>query len=152
MQLLHQERTWIFLHILLERADHQYFNGQRLACEVQTGICEVLTKSELSFMYKMIWEILSMPRADSGYPYNFMVNCWVFKDDESKSDAKTKSRHRGCLLLVRSPLSAWRVHAQSPLLAHCVNTLFLTIFCRSHSETWVTGFTLSNMGVVSKRV
>ncbi len=85
-----------------------------------------------------------MPRADSGYPHNFMVNSWVLKDDESKSDAKTNSRHRVCLLLfgslllarrvhaqspllaqivrAQSPLLAQRVRAQSPLLAHCVNT------------------------------
>ncbi len=83
-------------------------------------MCEVLTKSGLSFMYKMIREILSMLRADSDYPLNFMVNSWVFKDDESKSNAKTNSRYRVCLLLVRSLLLAWRVHAQGPLLAHCV--------------------------------
>ncbi len=39
----------------------------------------VLTKSGLSFMYKMIREILLMPRVDSDYPPppNFMVNSWV---------------------------------------------------------------------------
>ncbi len=63
-----------------------------------------------------------MLRADSGYPHNFMVNSWVSKDDESKSDAKTNSKHWGCLLLVGSSLLAWRVHAHSPLLAHCVHT------------------------------
>ncbi len=31
-------------------------------------MCEVFTKSGLSFMVKMIREIISMPRADSGYP------------------------------------------------------------------------------------
>ncbi len=46
--LLHQERIWIFLHTLLEKVDHQYLNGQHLAYEVRTGICEVLTKSGLS--------------------------------------------------------------------------------------------------------
>ncbi len=56
-------------------------------------MCEVLTKSGLTFMVKMIREIISMPKADSGYPHNFMVNSWVFKDDESESDAKTNSRH-----------------------------------------------------------
>ncbi len=111
MQLLHQERTSIFLHTLLESADHQYFNGQHLACEVRTGMREVLTKSGLSFTYKIIQEILSTPRADSGYPHNFMVDFRVFKDDESKSDARTNSRHRVCLPLVGSPL-----------LAHCVYT------------------------------
>ncbi len=88
-------------------------------------MCEVLTKSGLSFMVKIIREIVSMPRADSGYPHNFhhnfMVNSWVFKDDEFKSDAKTNSRHLVCLILFRSPLLARRVHAQSPLLAYCVN-------------------------------
>ncbi len=81
-------------------------------------MCEVLTKSGLSFMYKMIREIISMPRADLGNPHNFMVNSWVFKEDESEFDAeKTNSRHRACLLLVGSPLLTCRVHAQSPLLA-----------------------------------
>ncbi len=83
-------------------------------------MCEVLTKSGLSFMYKMIQEIISMPRLHSGYPHNFMVNSWVFKDDESETDAKT-NRHRMCPLLVLSLLLAWRVHAQSPLLAHYTN-------------------------------
>ncbi len=141
-QLLHQGRTWIFLHTLLERVDHRYFNGQHLACEVMTGICEVLTESRLSIMYKMIREILSMPRADSGYPYNFMINSRVFKDDEFESDAKTNSRHRVCILLVGSPLLAWRVHAQSPPLAHCVNTctharvllLYLYLLVNSYTQ------------------
>ncbi len=74
-----------------------------------------------------------MPRADSGYPHNFMVNSWVFKDDESESDAKINSRHRLCLLLVGSPLLAWRVHAQSLLLAHYVNTRWLVIQYLMHS-------------------
>ncbi len=68
----------------------------------------------------MIQEIISMPRVDSCYLHNFMVNFWVSKDDESESDAKTNSRHRVYLLLVGSPLLAWSVHAQSPLLAHYV--------------------------------
>ncbi len=72
--------------------------------------------SRLPFMYKMIREIVSMPRADSGYPHNFMVRSWVFKDDESESDTKTNSRYRVC------PLLAWRVHAQSLLSTHHVNT------------------------------
>ncbi len=87
-------------------ADHRYLNGQHLACEVRTGMCEVLIKSELSFVVKMIREIISMPRADAGYHLNFMINSWVFKEEESESDAKTKSRHRVCLLLVGSTLLA----------------------------------------------
>ncbi len=71
---------------------------------------------------KMIREIISMPRADLGHPHNFIVNSWVFMDDESESDAKINSRHGVCLLLVGSPLLAWRIHAQSPLLAHCVKS------------------------------
>ncbi len=64
---------------------------------------EVLTKCGLSFMVKMIREIILMPRADSGYPHNFMVYSWVFKGDEYESDAKTNSRHRVCSRLeVRS--------------------------------------------------
>ncbi len=84
-----------FSYTLLERADHQYLNGLHLTWESRTGMCEVLTKSRLSFMYKMIQEIISMPRVDSAYSHNFMIYCWVFKDDESKTDAKTNSRHQG---------------------------------------------------------
>ncbi len=70
----------------------------------------------------MIREIISMPRADSDYPHKFRVNFWVFKDDESESEAETKSGPRVCPLLVESPHFACVEHAQYPLLAHCVNT------------------------------
>ncbi len=69
----------------------------------------------------MIREIISMPRADSGYPHNFMVNSWVFKDDESKSEAKTNSGPRVCPLLVEGPHFACVEHAQCPLLAHRIS-------------------------------
>ncbi len=49
-------------------------NSQHLACEVRTRMYEVLTKSGLSFVYKMIREIISVPRVDSGYSHNFWVN------------------------------------------------------------------------------
>ncbi len=81
-------------------------DGQHLACEVLTRMYVILSRSELLFIYKMVQEIISIPKADSGYPHNFMVNSWVFKDDESKSDAKTNSRHRVCLHLVGSLLLA----------------------------------------------
>ncbi len=51
----------------------------------------------------MVREIISIPRADSGHPHNFMVDSWVFKDDESESEAETKSGPRVCPLLVESP-------------------------------------------------
>ncbi len=92
-QLLCQGRTQIFLYTLLLRADHQYLNGQNLAGEVLTRIYVTLTRSGLLFIYKIIQEIISMPRADYGYPHNFMVKTSVFKDDESKSEAKTTSRY-----------------------------------------------------------
>ncbi len=104
------------------------FKCQHLACKVQNGMCDVLIKSVLLFVVKMIWEIISMPRADSGSPRNFMVNSWVFKDYESESDAKTNSRHRVCLFWVGKPLLACRVRAQSPLLAHYVNTCVCMYF------------------------
>ncbi len=66
-------------------------NGQHLACEVLTRMYVFLTRCGLLFIYKIIKEIISMPRADSGYPHNFMVNSWVFKDDESESEAKTNN-------------------------------------------------------------
>ncbi len=83
----------------------------------------------LSFIYKMIWEVTSVPRVDADYPYNFSVNSWVFKDDEPKTDAITNDEHQVCPLLVRSPSLAYTEHAQSPLLACRVrNHLLLTLF------------------------
>ncbi len=52
MSLLNKERTQIFLNTLLERADVQFLNGQHFACEVRTGMYEILTLSGLLFMYK----------------------------------------------------------------------------------------------------
>ncbi len=63
-----------------------------------------------------------MPETDAGYPKNFGVDFEVFKDDESKTEAKTNSGHRVCPLLVRSLLLACTEHAQSPLFAHYGNT------------------------------
>ncbi len=63
----------------------------------------ILTRSGFLFIYEMIREIISMPRVDSGYPRNFMVNSWVFKGDESESKAKTNSKPRVCPLLVEGP-------------------------------------------------
>ncbi len=62
------EHVQIFLHTILLRADHQYLNGQHLACEVLTRMYVILNRSGLLFIYKMIQEIISIPRADSGYP------------------------------------------------------------------------------------
>ncbi len=131
-------------------------------------MCEVLTMSGLSFMVKMIREIISMPRADSGYLHNFMVNFWVFKDDESESDAKTNSRHRVCLLLVGSLLLAWRVHAQSPLFVcmhahahtvipspkHSLRLIFLPILSHrhiilAHTHTHIHIFTCTDSSINS---
>ncbi len=53
----------------------------------------ILTKSGLLFMHKMIREIMSMPRVDSGYHHNFGASSWVFKDDKSKTEAKTNGGH-----------------------------------------------------------
>ncbi len=104
------------------KEDHQYLNGEQLACEVQTWMCEVLTKSGLSFTYKMIHEIFSMPRVDSGYPHNFIVNSWVFKDDKSKSEAKLNSRPGVCPLLVEGLHFVCVEHAKCLLLAYRVST------------------------------
>ncbi len=62
-----------------------------------------------------------MPRADSFYAHNFMVNSWVSKGDESESEVKTNSRPRVCPLLVEGPHFAYIEHAQCSLLAHCVS-------------------------------
>ncbi len=62
-----------------------------------------------------------MQRTDSGYPHNFMVDSWVFKDDESESEAKTNRGPRVCPLLVEGLHFAYLEHAQCPLLAHSVS-------------------------------
>ncbi len=79
----------------------------------------------------MVQQIISIPRADSGYPHNFMVDSWVFKDDESESAAKTYSGPRVCPLLVKSPHFACVEHAQCPLLAHCKHA-------RTHANTFAS--------------
>ncbi len=95
----------------------------------------ILTRSELLFIYKMIQEIISIPRADSGYSHNFMVNSWVFKDDESKSEVKTISRPRVCPLLVESPHFACVKPAQCPLLVHCVRAHCARAHTHTHTHT-----------------
>ncbi len=60
-----------------------------------------------------------MQRTD---PNNFRVDSVVFKDDESKTEAKTNSGHQVHLLLFRSPFVACTEHAQSPLFAHYTHT------------------------------
>ncbi len=94
----------------------QYLNGQHFACEVGIGIYEVLITSGLLFMHKMIQEIISMPKADSGDPQNFMVNSCVFKDNDSETETKTNRGHWVCPLFVESPLLACHVstHAHTP--------------------------------------
>ncbi len=62
-----------------------------------------------------------IPRADPGYPPNFRVNSWVFKDNEPESEYKTNSRARVCPLLVGGLHFACVEHAQCPLLAHRVS-------------------------------
>ncbi len=75
-----------------------------------------------------------MPRADSSYPHNyFMVDSWVFKDDESESEAKTNSGPRVCPLLVESSHFRCAEHAQCPLLAHCVSI-------HTHTHTSIRNF------------
>ncbi len=80
----------------------------------------------------MILEIISIPRADSGYPHNFMVNLWVFKNDESKSEAKTNNGPRVCPLLVENPHFACVEHAPCPLLAQRVRTRMYTYIIHSY--------------------
>ncbi len=77
----------------------------------------------------MIPKIISMPRADSDYPHNFMVNSWVFNGGESESEAKTNSGPRVCRFLVEGPHFACVERAQCPLLAHCVIT-----YTRAHTN------------------
>ncbi len=71
-----------------------------------------------------------MPRADSGYPHNFMVNSRVFKGDESESEVETNSEPRVCPLLVKGLHFACVEHEQCSLLAHCAST-----HARTHTHT-----------------
>ncbi len=89
-----------------------------------------------------------MPRVDSGYPHNFMVNSWVFKDDESKSEVKTNSGPQVCPLLVKSPHFACVEHAQCPLLAHCVSAC-VGAYTHTNTHTHVLIFTYT-MGAPRK--
>ncbi len=93
-------------------------------------------------MYKMIREIISMPRADSCYLHNFMVNSWVFKGGEFESEVKTNSRPRVCLFLVEGPHFACVEHAQCPLLAHCVSTR-----ARTHTQVLAGIFRRKDLGI-----
>ncbi len=126
-----------FLTHFTAKGNHQYFNGQHLACEVLTRMYVNLTRSELLFIYKMVPEIISIPRADSGYPHNFMVDSWVSKDDESESEVKTNSGPRLCPLLVESPHFVCVEHAHFLLLAHCVSACTHT-HTHTHTHTDVT--------------
>ncbi len=62
---------------------------------------------------------------EAGYPHNFRVDCGVFKDDESKTEAKTNNGHRVCLLFVRSLLLACTEHVQIPLFVYHEQNLLL---------------------------
>ncbi len=90
---LHHGWTRIFSHTLLERTEHQYLNGQHLACKMRTGMYEVLTKSGLSFIYKIIQGIISMLRAKLGHPIILGPILRFSKYDESETEAKTNSGH-----------------------------------------------------------
>ncbi len=98
-------------------------NGQHLACEALTRMYVILTRSGLLFIYKMIPEIISKPREDSGYPHNFMVNSSVFKGDESESKGKTDNGPGVCPLLVKGlPLCMCRTCTMSTLGTLCKYT------------------------------
>ncbi len=79
---------------------------------------EVLTKSGLPFMVKVIREIISMPRADSGQP----IILWSiprFSRMRSPNLMPKPTADIECLLLVGCSLSAWRVHVESTLGTLC---------------------------------
>ncbi len=63
-----------------------------------------------------------MPRADPGYPHNVMGKLWVFKVDESDSEAKTNSGPRVCPLLVEGRHFACVEHTLSALSTLCKYT------------------------------
>ncbi len=88
-----------FLTHFTGKSGPSIFNGRHLTCEVRTGMYAILTKSGLSFIYKMIRETISMLRVDSDYPHNFKVNSYIFKDGESETEAKTNSWDWVCRLL-----------------------------------------------------
>ncbi len=107
-------------------------NGQHLACEVLTRMCVILTRRGLLFLHKMIQEIISMLRADSGCPHNFMVDSWVFKDDDSESEAKTNSGHRIMSALgPKSTLRMCRTRTMSAIGALCKCTHTHTLHARA---------------------
>ncbi len=59
--------------------------------------------------------IISLRRVDSSYTYHLRVNSMGFKDDASKTEAKTEDGPRVHPLFVRSPLFTCKEHAQHPL-------------------------------------
>ncbi len=95
--------------------NHQYLNDQPLAYEVRTGMCEVLTKSGLSFMYKMIREIISVPREDSGYPIILCSIPGFSRMTSSKLIQKTNSRHHVSALCQKSALGMESTCTESAL-------------------------------------
>ncbi len=99
----------IFLLSSLESVDRQYLNGQYLACELQTGMYAILTKSGLSFMYKMIQEIISMSRVNSGYPHNF----WSFPGFSRMISSKLKPKPTADIECVPSWLEVCSWHVQN---------------------------------------
>ncbi len=61
--------------------------------------------------------VFYMQRVDTSYTYNLEIDSSIFKDVESKTEAKTNRQPRVHPLLVESPLFACKEHALSPLFA-----------------------------------
>ncbi len=80
-----------------------------------------------------------------------MVNFWVFKDDESESEAKTNSGPRVYPLLVESPHFACVEHAQCPFLAHHVSTYTYT-HTHTHTHTHTYAHTRTRAWLVVPRL
>ncbi len=76
--------------------------------------------------------IFSMPRADASYPYHYRIDSMVFKDNESKTEVKTRSGHRVHPLLVGSLHSACKEHALSSLFAHYAHTHMYNVWHSSY--------------------
>ncbi len=95
-----------------------------------------------------------MPRTDSGYPRNFMVNSWIFQDDESESDAKTNSRQRVTALGWKSALGIESTCTESvlgTLCQHKYTCLYTQIYawCMPGSENIISKLLIKKMNFIS---
>ncbi len=111
-----------FLTHFTEKSRPSIFKWSALSMRSADWNAWDLTKSGLSFLHKMIQEIISMTRVDSGYPYNSIAQFMGFQGWRVRNWYQNQQQTLNVSTLVGSQLLAWRIHAQSPLLAHYVHT------------------------------